>query len=61
MQKIEHLTCFMLSQVLLRLTWLSPLPSRGFEFGVEAVFDGGGIAEGAHLLVLQSLQLNCQL
>lgn len=56
----------MLSQVLLRLTWLSPLPSRGFEFGAGAgwggaVFDGGGIAEGAHLLVLQSLQLNCQL
>lgn len=51
----------MLSQVLLRLTWLSLLPIRGTKFRGEAVFDGGGIAEGAHLLVLQSLQLNCQL
>ena len=45
----------MLSQVLLRLIWFSPLPSRGFEFTADAVFDRGGVAEGGHLLVLQAL------
>lgn len=45
----------MVSQALLRLIWLSPLPSRGFELMADAVFDRGGIAEGGHLLVLQGL------